>query len=211
MTNRKDDINMAKAKNEIYVYSTHCMMVIRNRKGEAHHVYFSLEDLELVKKYKWCVKSHGYATNSANDLRLHRAIMGVTESDVFVDHIDGNRLNNMRSNLRICDRGENKVNSKPSNKLGVLNIRRLSGKWRVDFTNNGGRSFTDFFEALAWRNARAIELYGEFANIQDQFELITVDYRVSSFLEDNGFHYISKGENGFTYILSDEIKKLLNK
>ena len=206
---------MAKAKNEIYIYSSYAMMVFRNRKGEAYNVYLSLEDVERVQQHRWSVKSNGYVYNTVNDMLLHRFIMNsiVDNQELDVDHIDHNPLNNMRSNLRLATRTQNRMNGSVCGKSGVLNIRWIATRksWRVEFKRNGSRNFANFTDALEWRNARAIELYGEFANIQDQFELITVDYRVSSFLEDRGFHYISKGENGFTYILSDELKKLLKK
>jgi hypothetical protein len=38
---------------------------------------------------------------------LHRFIMGVTDPDIDVDHMDHNALNCQRHNLRKCVRGEN--------------------------------------------------------------------------------------------------------
>lgn len=74
----------------------------------------------------------------------------------------------------------------------------------------------EFYEALQYRNKRAIELYGEFANIQTEFELFhTGDINEVCFLEGNGYHYIKIYSNEvgevFTYVMSDNMKKDLEK
>jgi len=66
--------------------------------------------------------------------RLHRAVMGLGPGRPIVDHIDGDGLNNRRSNLRIVTHAENarnrggaQTNNKGSRYLGVRLVR--SGRY----------------------------------------------------------------------------------
>jgi len=80
-----------------------------------------LEDLEKILKYKWCASKEGkgwYALTNIktnykyNRLRLHRFLMNITDSNIFIDHKDCNPLNNRKSNLRLCTNQENQRNVK---------------------------------------------------------------------------------------------------
>lgn len=197
--------------NEIYLYTQFAMMVIRNRKGEATNVYISLEDVDKVQQYKWCLTSVGYAYNSHSGLLLHRYIMDAGDG-YDVDHMNHNPLDNTRENLRVATRSENRANQGVAlGKSGVLNVRWLPSRnyWRVEFKDNGSKTFKDFEEALEWRNKRAVELYGEYAHIQQQFEIITVGYEDMAKFESNGFHYINAEGDNYTYIISNAMRALI--
>src|SRR4051794_32206794 len=74
------------------------------------------QDLELVRKYKWyalkVASGSYYATTQIQTedghkrLYLHRLLMN-PPAGLVVDHIDGNPLNNSRSNLRVCTQAQN--------------------------------------------------------------------------------------------------------
>lgn len=147
------------------------------------------EDYERVKIYPWgvlkCKTSDTLYVKSRNvDINcprkyysLHRFILGVDDSKVFVDHIDGNGLNCQKSNLRIAtnrqncrNRGKQKNNttgfkgvsvryySKRPRYLALLSIR--NGDTRT--TIRGG-SFDTAIEAAKSYNELAIKYHGEFA------------------------------------------------
>jgi hypothetical protein len=122
----------------------------------------------------WSVKRH------ADDL-LHRIIMGLLDSpsDIMVDHIDGNGLNNSRTNLRLTDNSTNMMNSKKSlsgnqssSYKGVCyNFKYNNEKpWRaciylpdVKKQKFLGNYRTEYEAAIAYDEA-ALQLFGEFAN-----------------------------------------------
>jgi hypothetical protein len=64
---------------------------------------------------------------------LHRAVLGATAGQ-FVDHIDGNGLNNRRCNLRFATKAQNGANSgvRVNNTSGFkgVSLHRKTGKWR---------------------------------------------------------------------------------
>jgi len=90
----------------------------------------------------------------------------------FLDHIDGNRLNNQIGNLRPCTKNENAYNSvlACTNSSGVKGVSwdNMLGKWRGRMGVDGQTIFVGYFDnlgeaELAVRAAR-IKLHGEFAN-----------------------------------------------
>ena len=129
-------------------------------------------DYDLVSKYTWNTSKLGYITayNKGKTISMHRLIMGYPQG-VDVDHIDGNKNNNRRSNLRICTRSQNLQNqrkhkSSTSRYKGVaFHIR--SNKWDCRITVFGkvihlGSYATETEAALAY-NTAAMRYFGEFA------------------------------------------------
>ena len=208
--------------NTIYMYKNYAMMIITS-KGENHRVYVDLEDVKLVKQYKWHISSAGYVYSSKDKILLHRLIVqhhsNYSKEDLQnldIDHADNNPLNNTKKNLRVSTRSENCRNRQPVGKSGVLNIRWIPNRhsWKVEFKHYGSKNFKDFFEAFDYRNQKAIELYGEFVHLQQEFELYYTNcLQEIALLESQGFHYIlcSNGEvcETFVYILSEQMKELL--
>lgn len=73
-------------------------------------------DAEAVGVYPWCM-SRGYAVRGAQIggkrrlVLMHRFLLGLSPGDgVQVDHINGNKLDNRRANLRVCTNAENHQN-----------------------------------------------------------------------------------------------------
>ena len=73
----------------------------------------SVESLEKIRPYTWCVEGTGYAMSRTfgRAVKMHRLVVNARKDD-YVDHIDGNRLNNTLSNLRICSKKQNEHNPK---------------------------------------------------------------------------------------------------
>lgn len=90
-----------------------------------------------------------------------------------VDHIDGNPLNNQRSNLRLCTKRENARNQKrrADNKSGYKGVhqRIRSSSWIARIQVQDDRHFIGEYstseEAARAYDAAARALYGEFARL----------------------------------------------
>jgi hypothetical protein len=137
------------------------------------------DDFERVAPFKWqaCNVSGDkwYARRTAKiggmqrAVNMHRAILN-PPNGFDVDHIDGNGLNNSRSNLRICSRADNLRNRRKtrgtSRFKGVYWNARV-GRWHASIQANKARHdlgfFTNEIDAARAYDAAAIHLFGEFA------------------------------------------------
>jgi hypothetical protein len=72
-------------------------------------------------------------------IKMHRVIMGITDSDIKIDHIDGNGLNNQDENLRVCTHAQNLRNrKKPSNNTsGWKGVCLIGNKYQAQITAEG--------------------------------------------------------------------------
>lgn len=76
-------------------------------KGKGKYAIVDDEDYEKVARYRWYCGS-GYAISDFG-VRMHRFIMNPPQ-DLVIDHINHDRLDNRRSNLKICTQFENSQN-----------------------------------------------------------------------------------------------------
>lgn len=115
-----------------------------------------IDDLPHVSKFSWYPLKHtenytsvqGSSSIKVNGLkkstsfRLHRYILGMTDSSKLVDHIDRNQLNNRRNNLRICNRKESAWNtglfkSNVSSKFKGVTFNKARKKWIAQIHTEG--------------------------------------------------------------------------
>ena len=77
--------------------------------GEACVV--SVEDHPHLSQWKWTVNSKGYPCRNTRKgkILMHRLIVGAQKGEIC-DHINGNKLDNRRENLRIVTHSENNHN-----------------------------------------------------------------------------------------------------
>lgn len=75
--------------------------------------YFDLEDYEKIKEQTWFFDSAGYVVSSESKkwTRFHRVVMRCPDG-LCVDHINGDRNDNRKENLRIVDTQKNAQNVK---------------------------------------------------------------------------------------------------
>lgn len=133
------------------------------------------QDVPLVAGYRWVILSnsktgHAYAARyeAGKCFLMHRVILGAT-AGTFVDHADGDGLNNRRSNIRLATHAQNMVNriKDRRNKLGIRGVSKEKGKYRAKITPGGktvhlGTYKTPEEAAAAYRGA-CIAIWGEFA------------------------------------------------
>lgn len=136
---------------------------------------FALVDKEFawVDKYMWNLVT-GYAYSNKNEgkrILMHRLIVGAKEGE-YVDHKNGEKLDNRLVNLRICTNAENirnKVKSK-SNTSGFKGVSKRSDYgWRAEVKKDYKKHYAGSAKTpeLAARmyDKKALELHGEFARL----------------------------------------------
>lgn len=141
-----------------------------------------VEDYEAVAHIKWHMTSNGYARGyihqtsdrPGHGVRMHRFILGMQTGDAReVDHINGDRLDNRRANLRICTRLENSRNTKlsPRNTSGYKGVywSKRHQRWHVQIWVNTKTKHIGLFntpeEGYAAYCEAAKKYFGEFARI----------------------------------------------
>ena len=133
-----------------------------------------------LSEMKWYASNADYAVRnirngvSRSTVILHRVIMSrvigreLLQTE-YVDHIDGNTMNNRRSNIRISNECGNARNRKVSkrNIIGVKGVSKHRNKWRVRLMANGKIVNIGLFStleeaAMAYRSA-SLFYHGNFA------------------------------------------------
>ena len=167
--------------NEIISLCEYSLLCLYNMKQEkVADTKIDNEDVKAVKKYKWCLlNNEAVVTDSTGErFLLHRFLMQAESSDM-IDHIDRDRLNNRKKNLRICCHKENSRNlSKRKNNTsghpGVIWCKR-NKRWKAQIHFNGRcvylGNFLDMGDAVNCRLKAEQKYFKEFAPRRDNWLL----------------------------------------
>lgn len=146
-------------------------VIMYTTKGEPFYV--DLEDFWRVKDICWYKSGREYIVSGVHgekQILLNRYIMNCPE-DKIVDHKNGDKIDNRKCNLRICDYQENMMNRKinSNNKSGVAGVFYLKSerKWiaQIKFNKKNIRLgyFKNFDDAVEARRKAEDKYFGEFS------------------------------------------------
>ncbi len=134
-------------------------------------------DYERVAEFEWFAGGVDGAVYAARHVRtpegqvtvyMHRLLADAPYGKV-VDHANGNRLDNRRANLRVCEQAENMRNvPRPShNTSGFKGVSATGERWRAYLTFQGKQrnlgTFDTAKEAALAYDRGAVEVFGGFA------------------------------------------------
>jgi len=134
------------------------------------------DDFSRVSRHRWKFQPNGYATRNAGATKgtvyLHRFIMDAPRG-IEIDHINLNKLDNRKANLRFATRSQNAFNYRrlSTNKTGVRGVHfdKSRNKFAAEIIFRGTKIRLGRFESLERaaivRKKAAIKFHGEFARI----------------------------------------------
>lgn len=124
-------------KNEIIIEEDYAKLTLYDSSGNKKEEYgiIDIDDVDRVKEIKWC-RYGKYIANSK--VSLHRFIMNCNDSNLVVDHINHNPLDNRKCNLRICTSQENGYNKTVNDgcRVGVSKMENNKYKAYICIYNN---------------------------------------------------------------------------
>lgn len=119
-------------KNEYVLHDDYAEIILcDSMNAEQGRALIDLEDVEKCKLLKWSIQGSGYARSKKPGFNtsLHRYILGYKE-ELDVDHVNHNKLDNRKHNLRIVLRPINVANTDKHKCYS----RMSNGMWRVEVT-----------------------------------------------------------------------------
>ena len=163
---------------------------LNGERGKGLFAIVDDEDYNYLHQFSWSLSPKGYAQAyiptklqskyNHTSMQMQRMLMldSITEEGQMVDHINRNKLDNRRKNLRLCNMSESNRNRGPINfKHRKDKISQYKGvnwkdnRWTAIITVNSkqirlGRFDNEQDAAIAYNEA-AKKYFGEYAYLND--------------------------------------------
>lgn len=150
--------------------------IVLSNTNPVQYTIIDEDDYDWLIERKWCI-INGYACDTSKKQKMHRLIMKCTDHSILVDHINGNKLDNRKSNLRIVSESVNSHNRPKiittlttSKFIGVSKASSKNKYYaRVSMNNKQyfAGSYPDQVVAAYARDCLAKELYGNDAKLNN--------------------------------------------
>jgi hypothetical protein len=165
-------------------------IALSGKRGQGLFTKVDDEDYDYLKQFSWSLSPKGYAQAyiptkfqseyNHTSMQMQRMLMlnSITEESQMVDHINRDKLDNRRENLRLCNMSESNCNR------GNINFKRKQEitsnykgvwwdktKWRAAVTVNNKKIYLGRFDneqdaAIAYNEA-AKKYFGEYAYLNE--------------------------------------------
>jgi hypothetical protein len=127
----------------------------------------------LLNQWTWVLHRDGYAVRYTTSkgkrqtIYMHNVVVGAKG----IDHIDGNKLNNQRYNLRACTQRQNRFNAAGKRNTTSLykGVSKKGNVWRAQIAKDGKKHMLGSFPEERWAayayDLAAPDLFGEYARL----------------------------------------------
>lgn len=163
-------------------------MVVPTRKiklTQGKYALVDASDFDSLNQWKWYY-GFGYAIrgqweNGGRKTILMHKLINKTPEGCDTDHINLDRLDNRRENIRTCTRSQNIINRRvqANNSSGYKGVfwKKSHKKWVAQASVDGKPEWLGHFdspvEAAKAHDKRTVELFGEFALTNRKLGLIS--------------------------------------
>lgn len=139
------------------------------------------EDLEKIIIHKWRFWKNTFYTGTYIPIPIHRFLLN-PPADKVIYHINGDRNDNRKENLRICSQHQNTMNRGllNKNKSGIVGVYfdKTRNKWSAEIKFNYVKCFlgrfSEFADAVFIRYYAEQKLFGEFRNIRNDICITSI-------------------------------------
>lgn len=149
---------------------------LRNRAKEiVAYAIIDAEDASVCKVRSWHITPRGRVraafrmNGKRRQVFLHRFLLNFPDGQI--DHINGNPLDNRRSNLRVCNNSQNQANRPLRKGRDYKGTQKKGNRWKARITIRNKDfhlgSFRTEKEAAAAYNEAAKKAWGEFARLNE--------------------------------------------
>ena len=162
------------AKKKVNAFRVECGIVYVKLSNSEREMKMDPDVWERCKKYCWSLGSKGYPITNMPKLRkrvrFHVFAFPDCPKGLVRDHINGDKLDNRKENIRFILQPENSINrgkgeNNTSGHVGVSWNKREE-KWTAKIQVNGKKIhlgyFTDSQDAIAARKQAEIKYFGEY-------------------------------------------------
>ena len=146
-------------------------------------VTVSIEDAERVKRWSWWLTPGGYIKGhvEGRPMLLHHFIIGRPASGYVIDHLNLEKTDNRRENLRFATHAQNSQNrAKASNKSSVYRGVYWSKAWRCEVGGFYGGKFDTEIQAAKQADTLTLTLYGKHARTNGVLSELEIHSALSS-------------------------------
>lgn len=169
---------------------------VRELKIKGHTVLVDNRDFKKIENYGWYVSFDGAshylkANKQGSSVSYHSMVVNPPDG-MMVDHIDGNTLNNLRHNLRVCSASQNQANQKKQKRQKTSQYKGVcfyprANKWKAQIGYEGSRLSLGYFnseeDAARAYDVAATGIFGKFAKLNlsnpdvSEIEITPSDFR----------------------------------
>lgn len=152
------DLSPLSPEERIQYHNAVCEIVLRGERGRGRTATVAMMDASRVLAHPWHLGAQGYPCSTFRlpdgtwaSMTLHKFLISPPPG-LQVDHINGNKLDNRRCNLRIATNGQNSANKGPRRdaKSGIKGVRwhKNSRMWQARITLDGHTRSLGYFRAI---------------------------------------------------------------